>query len=506
MPLTTYDIKKRHRDYTKYSKSWKIVKDCIGGEDIIKKEDETYLPFPVALEDDIRKSDDFKLQYEIYKEGAHYTNYTEEALEDLVSGCFRKDIVVVGADEISQKIPVDDIARDMVRKATSYGRMFVIADYPKTEKVITKAEEEAQGISASVIVYEPLQIIDWDDYVFNGASRARRVVVEQCDPLDSSKTIWIEYMIDGVDKLYKIRVHKEVNGNIEYEENIPKANGQAFKIIPGLFCGSVTNAPDVDRIPLLGISTSNIKHYQTFAELIHVQVYTGHPQVVMTGMPKGWLQSLKDEATRLAAQGGSAPKVHEPKVNVGASRTLVVEGDSSDIKLLTLTGSDLVHFKTLEQLEKSMLEQGARIKYFSVKGGVESADTLRTRSTGESSQLAKIATNVERALEEVLTYANQFMAINTEVAVEINKEFYQATPDASLITIMNQLIATGNLPITVLWAYLRKVGIIDVDIDDEMLTVALDKTFTNGFRTSTNTTTNQDTQPPQNNQGQQSSS
>ena len=486
MPLTTYDIKARHKEYAKREKSWRTVRDCVAGEDVIKREKERYLPFPVALEDAVRQSSDFVAQYQVYLDGAHYTNYTEEALEDLVSGCFRKDINIDGVDELKQNLAVDDIARDMVRKVTSTGRLFAVADYPQVQATPTKAEEAAKGISATIIVYEALQVINWDEIIFNGAKQPHRVVVELSK--STGDLYWVEYLIDA-DGVYKIRTHTEKDGTMEYEEVIPQANGQVLKQLPGSFCGSITNSPDVDRIPLLGIATSNIKHYQTFAELIHVQVYSGHPQVVMTGLPKGWLQQLKDEALRAAKTGsGADPKIVEPKINVGASRTMVVEGDSSDIKLLTLTGENIVHFKTLEQLEKSMLEQGARIKYFNVKGGVESAATLRTRSTGESSQLAKIATNVERALETVLKYANAFMAVNTDVTVTINKEFYEETPDATLIGTFSTLIAGGNLPRTVLWKYLRKVGVIDVDTTDEELQAGLDETFVNGF--SRNSTTN----------------
>lgn len=458
MPVVTpYDIKQEHPEYTRMKKAWRLISDCVAGEDAVKAGKETYLPFPVALDDEIRNSDDFKNQYSVYLDGAHYTNFTEQAVEDLVAGCFRKDLIADVPAAI-EYIDVNTVARDCVRDTTAYGRMFIYADYPNIPVVATKAEERALGANAYIVQCAADTVINWEEQIIEGQSRVVRVVIAGKDEDGNNK--WTELLM--VDGAYVVRIHIEKDGVIQYDEVQPKASGNNLDRIPGTFIGSVSNSVRVDRAPVLGIAKSNIKHYQTWAELSHVQTYAGHPQVAVTGLPPGWLNMAEAKA--------KAEGVARPKVKFGASNAIMLEGTDTKVQTLTLADSNLVHFKTLEQLEKSMLEQGARIKYFNTGNVAVSNATLRTRASSETSQLAKIATNVEDALQHVLGYIAAFEGAGSEqIEITINKEFFGLEPDASLLTTLNSLVTTGSIPREVLWDYMRTVGLMPDTMTDELL-------------------------------------
>lgn len=466
--LNVAEIKKCHPQWLQHSNEWALIKTCLLGEPAVKETGSELLPFPVPLDSKARKTDKFKQQYQVYLENAHFVNYTEQAVEDLLAGCFRKDVVFEVAPEV-EYIDIDTHARNTVHAVTSYGRAFLLADYPAVETQPKLIDEKEKGIAAYIAFHDAIQVINWESSVSNGMEVPTRAVIAD---VDAKGNYWKELCI--VDNKYTVRIHREnSDGSIEQSEYIVKVNGKTISYIPGIFVGSVSNSVKVDRIPVLGIARSNIKHYQTWAELMHVQTYCGHPQVVVSGLPTGWLNALEQQMKE-AAENGETQSA--PLFNFGASQVLTLEGENSTADVLKLADSNLIHFKTLEQLEKSMLEQGARIKAFNIKSGVESNAALITRSSGESSQLAKIATNVESALEFVVDQCSLFMGgADKQSSIEINKEFFEPVVDPALVTILNTTIGAGNLPRTVLWDYLRSVNIIKDDIDDETLEANLEQ-------------------------------
>lgn len=494
--VTSYDIKKQHKQYAANQAKWQLIADCIEGEEKVKDEKTTYLPFPIPDPDQSMANDkEFQAKYQVYIEGAHFTNYTEQSVEDLVAGCFRKDVQVDNKPAALDYIDVDDVARDTVWHATGFGRCFVLAEYPEVEGAIKKKDEE--NYAAYIVVYSALQCINWSSKIIAGKDATTRLVVQM---EDEDGVHWIEYFVDHADNKYKIRTHREVNNQLMYTEVVPVLAGKKIDRIPGSFCGSVSNSSKVDRSPVHGIARSNIKHYQTWAELMHVQTYSGHPQVVLSGLPQGWLRGLQQmgksagsSVNNEAAYGGEGGSVGQTQqsteIKIGASRILVLEGETSKAERLLGAGADVIHFKTLEQLEKSMLEQGARIKSFDAKGGVESPQGMKVRHAGESSQLAKIATNAERALKVAFDYAAMYMAQASDVKVTINKEFFASEPEPTMITALTASVSGGQLPRKVLYDYSRETGLIDGDVTDEELDVDLEDVAggLSGAQTSKNT-------------------
>jgi len=448
-----FDSTRTHRQYKEYMKRWEQINICLDGEEAVKQKRETYLPYPVRL-DDVDKTDDaFLLQYQLYLEGAHFVEYTAEAVEDLISSAFRRPL------ELEPELPkelehldVTDLSKELVGTVGAYGRAFAFVDYPTVDTQPSAADDDNNA--AYLNIYEPLDVLDWTETKRSGKSELIRVVLREIDTVreaeeDIAEAIYMYRELLIKDGKFTMIVHRDDRESVTY---IPKANGSHFTEIPGVFIGTTSNTVKVDKSPVMGISNSNLKHYQTWADLMHVQVYTGNPQLVLAGLAAGWnKQAERNKVT----------------VKLDASQVLALEGDNSSASLLEIDTNSLVHFRTLEVLEQSMAEQGAKIKSISKKSGVESAEALKIRSSASMSKLAAIVANVEDALNKCIVWAGLYMGETVTTQVTINKEFFAPAPDGSLLSSISEAEAVGTAPRGTAITYLKQIELVSDDKSNE---------------------------------------
>lgn len=450
-----FDKETTHREYKKFKSRWEQIHTCLDGEEAIKKEEETYLPYPVSTTDSEKASDEYIAQYALYLQGAHFVEYSAEAVEDLVSAAFRRSLdISPDLNTDLDYLDLDDIAKELTSGVGAYGRTFFLVDYPNVDNP-TKAEDVENR--AYVSMYEPLDVLDWTETRRSGRSTLTRVVIREIDEevsADSGTTIYMyrELLIES--GKYIINIHRDDGTTESYS---PIAGGAAFTEIPGMFLGTTSNTAKVDKSPIIGISNSNIKHYQTWADLMHVQVYSGSPQLILTGLAPGW--------NKLAKESGA-----DVKVKLDAANVLALEGDKSQAQLMQLNTDSLVHFRTLEHLETSMLEEGARIKSISKKAGVESAQALKIRSSSSMSKLASIVSNVEQGMNQMMIWVAQFMESDVgETKIVMNTEFFTPEPDGKLLESLNTSETMGTAPRGTVITYLKQIELVDDKEDTEEL-------------------------------------
>ncbi len=458
-----------HREYSLFKTRWEQIHACLDGQEAIKKEGERYLPYPVSLTDEDRKSDEFKSMYNIYIEGSHFVEYTAEAVEDLVSSAFRRPLTfssdeesieddtadsMEGLPEGIDYLDINDIAKELTSTVGAYGRAFFFVDYPTAETSPTMADDGEN--KAYVSIYEPLDVLNWVEDKRTGKSVLVDVTLREIDELASAsedgigQTVFM-YRRLYIDKgTYKIDIYRPDAPN-EKDQKVtltPSAAGEDFKEIPGMFVGTTSNTANVDKSPVIGISNSNIKHYQTWADLMHVQVYTGSPQMVLTGLTPGWNKRAKEKGTEI-------------KVKLDAANVLALEGEKSSAQLLQIDTNSLVHFRTLEILETAMLEEGAKIKSISKKAGVESAQALKIRSSSSMSKLSSIVSNVEEGLNLMIRWVGQYMAVEVDTRISVNTEFFAPEPDGDLMASISTAEASGTAPRGTTITYLKQIELVD---------------------------------------------
>lgn len=440
----------KHTDYSKSIDDWNQIDTCLDGESAVKSKGEKYLPFPVALDEEDRKEDNFKEQYFIYLNGAHYVNFTLQAVEDLVAGVFRKAPIVSEVPEELKYFEYQDFAKEAVKTVTSYGRALVLVDYPSVETdETTKAQEKEGNIQAYSILYKAQDILDWETKRVGGIEVLIRVVLrEYFNKLNESgeseqKERYRTLSLDEDGNYMQMVQYADNDVKETYE---PIADGSRLKHIPATFIGSIDNTPRVNQSPVIGISNSNIKHYQTWAELNHIQTFAGHPMLALTGAPKGFIKEMEKK---------------EIKLSVGASNALVLEGENANASILAQANSgNIMHFDTLKELKSSMQEQGARIKDNN-SGQVESAETLTIKYSGDNSILASIAINVELATKFVYEQLALFMGAKVDkTTIMLNKTFFEKTVDPAIMTALSTIVASGNLPNRIFLQYLQENGLV----------------------------------------------
>lgn len=437
------DIKATHSQYSKYEAKWMRIQACLEGEDAIKEAGETYLPFPLYAASLDRKTDAFKQEYGVYLAGAHYTNYTLQSAEDLVAAVFRADMIVSELPPKLEYIDFETIARDIVKEVASYGRVGLLVDYPATED--TTQEQDAENF-AYMEMYNTLDIIDWKVTRRGGRKTLTRVVLRETwyNENNEEKFRYRElYMDEGI---YKVKVHLE--DTTEPLMYTPQASGSSLNHIPFYFIGAVSNTATPDEPPIIGIANSNLKHYQTWAELNHVQTYVGHPMLAITGAPNGFLKTAKEL---------------DIEFTVGARRALVMEGETANAQILQAPDAGGIHFKTLSELKQSMIDQGAKLKSGDQKNSAEAENTLKIRHSSDTSILASIAKNVEKGLEDAMKDVALFMSIplSEDFDIQLNKAYLDPAPDATLIGALNAAVTSGNYRKKDFTDYMQQTGLID---------------------------------------------
>jgi len=453
------DIKATHALYGKSEAKWMRINTCLLGEDAIKEAKETYLPFPLYSDSLDRKSEEFIAEYGVYLAGAHFTNYTLQASEDLVSAVFRADMIVSKNPDKLEYIDLETTARDIVKDVSSYGRVGLFIDYPTTDD---PTQEQDTENFAYMEVYNTLDIINWKTVRRGGIKTLSMVTLREIwyNDLNEPKHRYRELVLE--DGIYKVRVYADED-HLLFDEFIPQANGTTLDHIPFYFIGAISNTSDPDEPPIIGIANSNIKHYQTWAELNHVQTYMGHPMLAITGAPNGFTKKAKDEGVTFT---------------VGARQALVMEGDAAAASVLQAPDAGGIHFKTLAQLEKSMIDQGAKLKSGDQKNSAETENTLKIRHSSETSILASIAKNVEAGLESAMRDIGLFMGVElpADFDIQLNKEYLDPAPDAGLIGALNTAVTSGNYTKESFTNYLQQVGLVDEDKDVAAVVAELGET------------------------------
>jgi hypothetical protein len=391
------------------------------------------------------------LKYEIYKQNAHFVEFTSDVVDDLTASAFRRDVT------ISEDLPLEmeyvdyeTMAKEILPLTVAYGRCGVLVDYPTVND--PKLSEDRMN-KAFYVVYQPLDIINWDYVRRSGVNTLVRIVLREESEDEDFTWQYRELYLDSETGNYTVRVHYN-DGAIVSQPIVPMANGQTLKFIPFTFVGVTSNNLDIDKSPVIGISNTNLKHYQTWAEMAHCQTYIGHPQLVLTGLPSGFNKRAQQDSIKLT---------------LDASNVLALEGEAASASLLEISGTNLMHYQTLALLSEMMAEQGRRVKASMSKTGVESVEAIKVRHAGEISKLGQVVQNVELALKQILEWMAQFMGSELNTDVNINKQFFPPTIDGKTIQQLSSSEMSGTLPRGTTTRYLQELELGGIDPNTDAL-------------------------------------
>lgn len=406
------NVKFKHPQLKAMERSYEKVEDCLAGETQVKYRKTRYLPKPNPA-DQTREN---AARYDSYVERAVFYNVTGRTQDGLVGAVFETDPVTEVPEKLKPVlenttgtgINIDQMARDVVGKCLSLGRLGLFVDYPDTEGGVSRAN--LSTVNPYIKVYGPLDIINWRTDTVDGVNKLVLVVLHE------------KYIVsdDGFEQQMKDqwRVLRLVNNVYRQElwrDNIERpfatfqpttASGATIDTLPFTFCGSENNDPDVDKPPMFDLASLNIAHYRNSADYEEMVFIVGQPTPWFSGLTEAWVTDIFKGPVLLGSR---------------AAIPLPVDGEAGLLQVEANTAA----FEAMEHKERQMVALGARL--------VQQADTQRTATEArmedatETSVLANVAKNSSAAIQTALRWCSLYidgvLPTEKEVVYKLNTEF-----------------------------------------------------------------------------------
>ncbi|HEY0684755.1 MAG TPA: DUF4055 domain-containing protein [Steroidobacter sp.] len=465
----------QHPDYKAALPDWELVADAAAGERAVKAAGEKYLPKPNKAD----TSRENQARYEQYVARAMYYNATRRTLSGLCGVAFNKwpEIELTGSLEEFQNnvtgagVPLVQHAQATLAEILKTGRAGLLADYPKTDGAVSRADQKSGGIQPTITMYPATAIINWRTFKRGSEVLLKFVVLAETHETDNGFELKQEpqfrvlrlteagvYQVEIWRKVKDSASNKEEWREIIEERSFPTTGaGKRWDRIPFQFIGSIDNDASVDPAPLRDLAVVNMAHYRNSADYEDSVYFCGQPQVWMAGLDEVWVKLLKEEGVYF----GSRSYLPLP---MGASAGLLQAQPNSLVE------------GAMKNKEAQMAALGARLLTAgSANAARKTATEVDSDDATAHSVLSLCCDNVSLGYQQVLTWAAMFSNAPDNVVFSIGTEFIAANIDAPLLTAMVQAVQAGALPLSEFWAKLRSGGLIASDKTDEQIREEISK-------------------------------
>ncbi len=439
----------QHRAYTAGLPAMVKCRDAEAGEDQVKGKGVDYLPsLDGQLQDD----------YDAYIMRAMFYNATGRTVQGMTGAILGKDPTIeFKDDELLEHVgvsgePLDDILRDVVSEALKVGRIGVQVDantlddgaavpyislYYAENIINWRVRTGASGEELTLVVLEEEVEVVGEDGFEVGTELHYRVlqlgipVNDEGEPIAVSATD--EDGLVSISEVFYVEIWKKAEkeeGAKEDEDNwirlsitVPtKQGGDFFDYIPFQFINATGITSEVEQPPILDLVNVNYSHYRTSADLEHGRHYTA--------LPTAWIAGFDTDKTNL---------------KIGSTTAWVSDNPEAKAGFLEFTGAGLSSLaEALTEKEKIMAVLGARMLESQPKG-VEAADTVRLRHSGERSVLANIAKSVSDGMTVVLGWLVDFQGQEEDVSVQLTDDFEAVSIDPQTLVALMSALQTGNI-------------------------------------------------------------
>lgn len=453
-------ISDAHPEYTEHVDQWRRCRDALSGADAVKKGGEKYLPKLPGQDTD---------EYKAYKARALWYNASARTREGLTGLVFATAPVIEvpsGVEPILEDVnlkgkPFEDFAEDALEETIGIGRFGIFVDHPPAVEGVSRGDAQVMGLRPYVVPYVAETIINWQFSRINNRYTLSQVVLDM--GLDENdKRYFKELVLDvstdgpGSASVYRVRIWKlpesDSSGKassdyVVVDEQTPIKNGQPLDVIPFWFVGPEYGDTECDKSPILDLVDVNISHFKTAADLEHALFHCGLPTPVFAGF-----QFKEGEVVKLGGTGG-----------------LVSADPQAKAYYLEFSGAGTGSLeKALDRKEGMMAKLGARM-LAEDKKHAEAAETLKIRSSGESSSLASVANSVSATLTKVLQFLCEWAGLDGASAlIRLSTDYSAAGMTAPDVAALVQAFQAGALPLRDLVQRFKDDGIIaeDRSVDD----------------------------------------
>lgn len=457
-----------HPSVLEYVDEWQIIRDCVGGERVIKEKGDQYLR-PLEEMDGG--------EYDAYLDRAVFFNMTGRTVNALTGIVFNRSPQVAGVPKRLQKafkyptrtnISFEAFIKKVCRELVTLGRYGVLVDMPPT--ATSNNVPYFVGFAAE-------HVLDWQEMVIDGKLVPVEIVVRELSESREAfgkarknmtiiRRLVLEWSNDRDDFIYVQYIYEGEGTTVDVEvltprRVVPTRNGVPLNRIPFEFLGAIDNTPDVDRSPIADIASLNIAHYRSYAQLEHSRFFTAMP-VFYAQVPAG-------ESERVYRVGSSVVWEVAPGEKPG-----ILEFNGHGLNGLV---------EACVQKEDQISALGGRLMSNSSRSTAESDNALKLKEGNERSILLNIVFSVSEGMTEMLRRWLWWAGVeNVEDAeVELNKEFLTDTLGARELRAVYAMYLDGVVPLTVLHFYLQKAEVIPewMDVDQFKSLLADESEFKN---------------------------
>lgn len=427
-----------HPDYLKYMTVYEKIRDCFNGEDAIKAKGVKYLP---------QLSGQQRPDYENYKYRALFFPITGKTCTSMVGMATTKPPKTTYPD-LMKNFFIDTEASyqftefyvSIFTEVVLMGRYGVLIDAPES---VLNTDATVQP---TLCPYLAENIINWeeDDRTGKLTMLLLREYEREEIPNDRFGTKMVTqyrhcYLDDA--GIYTVEVLDD-ELNVIKSATQPMFSGQTIDYIPFTCYGASGVHMDVDKPPMQDISTINISHYLTSADLEWGRHIVGLPTPVVSGV---------DSSTQLKIGGTSAWVLP------------VVEARAYYMEFLG---------QGLGSLEKAMTDKvglmasiSARLVDNSTRGS-EAAETVRLRYMSESASLIHIIGAVENGTNMMYNMLSNLMKAGGAVVVKFSKEILGVGITFKDLSVMFEAYLNGSISKETLLYNLRRLDALDPERTD----------------------------------------
>lgn len=448
-------VASRHRQYEAHEPIWQRIRDVLGGADAVKERGTTYLPKPGGMENEEYRA--FKLRTPFESAGAR-------TVQGLLGLIFRKPLQATVPDSIRGHLanisltgmPLDAYAKMATEEVLNTGRAGGIVDFAAAERR-----------RPYLRTYTAESIRNWRTLIDeSGVPHVDQVILEDMVevPEEFGATERVELVVLGLtDGAYTITRYRRSAENehewVQVEQTMPTLRGRPLPFIPFVFFGPTDLTPAIEPSPILSVVNLNIDHYRVSADLSHA--------LHMVALPTPWVADQ---------HGQNSNRVY--RIGSGTAWLLSANGKAG---MLEVQGPGLAALRAeKEHLEARMASAGARVLEGRRSGGVEAAETLKIRQSGESSVLANLSNSMSLGLSALMRIHAWWAGATDDpedpkISVQLNTDFFDEKMSGQDLVQFVAAWQQGAFPWEVLMHNLRQGEIIPDNMSDDTVRAMLDK-------------------------------
>lgn len=430
----------KHQQYKDMEDRWQKCRDASAGEHEVHSKGELYLPKLTGENDE---------KYKKRKMMTPFFGATWRTIKALRGMMFRKPPETNYPESMQALIDNIDytgnslvsFAQKVALESLTVARLGVMVEYSQVSDDMTRADAIARGARPFFTMYTAENILNWDT-VINGGHKKLSMVrlredgknfqgIELKDGEEIHRVLSLEE-VGYVQRVYVVGAQKESQ---EIDDIVPRMNGAPMQFIPFQFIGNDSLDTDVEIPPLMDLVDMNFHHYRQSSSYEHGCFISGLPSLFIFG------NSDPDKVIYLG--GSTANSFSDPQANA---------------QFVEVTSAFDALLKNLDRKEQQMAVLGARMLE-TQKSGVESAEAIERRQSGDESILADISTTISKALTNCLQWMAQWEGIeSSDMSVQLNREFLPMKMTAQEITALMGAYIQRGLSYNALYHNLKRGG------------------------------------------------